>query len=143
MIGSNLTAVELSGLTRIELGFSLVLAAAASGLALGLGSQERRRTFAFASALGARTRQLGGFVWGESIFVTPGGLLLGGVTATALSIILIDVLTGVFDPPPDFLSVPWVYLIGVGLAVVASVLADGLVTLRALHRPAIEELRDL
>ena len=98
IVGSNLTAVERSGLTRIELGFALVLAAGASGLALGLGSQERRRTFAIASAPGARTRQLGGFVWGESIFVTAGGLILGGVIATVLSITLTDVLTGVFDP---------------------------------------------
>ena len=143
VVGSNLTAVELSGLTRIELAFALVLAAAASGLALGLGFQERRRTFAIASALGARTRQLGGFVWGESIFVTAGGLILGAAIATVLSVTLIDVLTGVFDPPPDFLSVPWGYLIGVGLVVVATVLAAGLITLRALRRPAIEELRDL
>ena len=143
VVGSNLTAVELSGLTRIELGFALVLAAAASGLALGLGFQERRRTFAIASALGARTRQLGGFVWGESIFVTAGGLILGAIIATVLSVTLIDILTGVFDPPPDFLSIPWGYLIGVGLAVVATVLAAGLITLRALRRPAIEELRDL
>jgi putative ABC transport system permease protein len=143
VIGSNLTAVELSGLTRIELGFALVLAAAASGLALGLGFQERRRTFAIASALGARTRQLGAFVWGESIFITAVGMILGAVIATVLSVTLIDVLTGVFDPPPDFLSVPWGYLIGVGLAVVATVLAAGLITLRALQRPAIEELRDL
>ena len=135
--------MELSGLTRIELGFTLVLAAAASGLALGPGFQERRRTFPIASALGARTRQLGGFVWGESIFVTASGLILGAAIATALSVTLIDVLTGVFDPPPDFLSVPWGYLIGVGLAVVATVLTAGLATLRALRRPAIEELRDL
>ena len=60
MVGSNLTAVELSGLTRVELGFALVLAIAASGLALGLGFQERRRTFAIAGALGAKSRQLGG-----------------------------------------------------------------------------------
>jgi putative ABC transport system permease protein len=143
VVGSNLTAVELSGLTRIELGFALVLAAAASGLALGLGFQERRRTFAIAGALGARTRQLGGFVWGESIFVTGGGLVLGGLIATVLSITLVDVLTGVFDPPPDFLSIPWGYLVGVGLAVVGTVVAAGLITLRALRRPAIEELRDL
>jgi putative ABC transport system permease protein len=56
---------------------------------------------------------------------------------------LVDVLTGVFDPPPDFLTIPWVYLIGVGAAVVGTVLAAGLITLRALRRPAIEELRDL
>jgi putative ABC transport system permease protein len=143
VIGSNLTAVELSGLTRIELGFALVLAAAASGLALGLGFKERRRTFAIATALGARTRQLGGFVWGESIFVSGGGLLIGTVIAAVLSVTLVDVLTGVFDPPPDFLTIPWPYLVGVGGAVLATVLAAGLITLRALRRPAIEELRDL
>jgi putative ABC transport system permease protein len=143
VVGSNLTAVELSGLTRIELAFALILAAAATGLALGLGFQERRRTFAIASALGARPRQLGGFVWGESIFVTGGGLILGAAIAAVLSVTLVDVLTGVFDPPPDFLTIPWVYLTGVTVAVVATVLAAGLITLRALRRPAIEELRDL
>ncbi len=143
VVGSNLTAVELSGLTRIELGFALVLAAAATGLALGLGFKERRRTFAIASALGARPRQLGGFVWGESAFVTGGGLILGSLMAGGLSIILVDVLTGVFDPPPDVLSIPWGYLIGVGAAVIATVVLAGVITLRALRRPAIEELRDL
>jgi putative ABC transport system permease protein len=143
VIGSNLTAVELSGLTRIELGFALVLAAAATGLALGLGFQERRRTFAIASALGARRRHLGGFVWGESIFVAAGGMILGGAIAAVLSVTLVDVLTGVFDPPPDFLTIPWGYLVAVGIAVVATVFAAGLITLQALRRPAIEELRDL
>ena len=72
MVGSNLTAVELSGLTRVELSFALLLAAAASGLglALGLGFRERPRAYAIAVALGARRAQLGGFVWGESAFVT-------------------------------------------------------------------------
>ena len=143
VVGSNLTAVELSGLTRIELAFALVLAAAATGLTLGLGFQERRRTFAIASALGARPRQLGGFVWGESIFVTGGGLILGAAIAAALSTTLVDVLTGVFDPAPDFLSIPWGYLIAVAGAVIATVLLAGALTLRALRRPAIEELRDL
>ncbi len=62
VVGSNLTAVELSGLTKVELGFALALAVASTGLALGLGFSERRRTFAIASALGASPRQLGGFV---------------------------------------------------------------------------------
>ena len=56
VVGSNLTAVELSGLTRVELAFALLLAIAATGLALALGFQERRRMFAIAAALGARRR---------------------------------------------------------------------------------------
>lgn len=143
IIGSNLTAVELSGLTRVELSFALLLAAAASGLTLGLGFQERRRTFAIARALGARPRQLGGFIWSESAFVTGSGLLLGGGIATGLSIMLVKVLTGVFDPPPDVLSVPWLYLGGVGALTMGAVGAAGALTLRSLRRPAIEELRDL
>ena len=77
------------------------------------------------------------------MFVAGGGLILGGVIAAVLSVTLVDVLTGVFDPPPDFLSIPWGYLLGVGAAVVATVLAAGVITVRALRRPAIEELRDL
>jgi putative ABC transport system permease protein len=143
VVGSNLTAVEVSGLTRVELAFALVLAVAASGLALGLGFHERRRTFAIAGALGARSRHLGGFVWGESAFVTVGGAILGTLIAVAISEMLVRVLTGVFDPPPDTLAVPFGYL-GVVLAVtLAAVATAGALTLRALRRPAIEELRDL
>ena len=87
VVGSNLTAVELSRLTRVELGFALVLAIAATGVALGLGFQERRRTFAIAAALGARTRQLGGFVWSESAFVTGGGLVLGTAIFAAYGLV--------------------------------------------------------
>ncbi|HET9104020.1 MAG TPA: ABC transporter permease [Solirubrobacteraceae bacterium] len=141
--GSNLTAVELSGLTRIELGFALVLAVAASGLALALGFQERRRTFAIAAALGARSRQLGGFIWSESVLVTVGGLTFGAAIAALLSVCLVDVLTGVFDPPPDTLSIPWRYLLGVALCVSAAVAVAGAMTLRSLRRPSVEQLRDL
>jgi putative ABC transport system permease protein len=143
VVGSNLTAVELSGLTTVELAFALVLAAAASGLMLGLGLQERRRTFAIAAALGARGRQLGGFVWSESALVTGGGLILGGAIALVIALVLVKVLTGVFDPPPDALAVPWGYLLAVAGLVVGTVAIAGGVALRTLRRPAIEELRDL
>jgi putative ABC transport system permease protein len=140
---SNLTAVELSGLTKLELAFALVLAVAASGLALGVGFQERRRTFAIATALGARQRQLGGFVWGESLFVAAGGLVLGTAIAAVISDMLVKVLTGVFDPPPDVLSVPWGYLFTLIALTLGAVGVAGVLTLRALRRPAIEQLRDL
>jgi putative ABC transport system permease protein len=143
VVGSNLTAVELSGLTRVELAFALVLAAAATGLALALGFRERRRTFAIAAALGARRRQLGGFVWSESLFVAGGGVLLGAAAGAGLTWLLVKVLTGVFDPPPDAVAVPWGYLGGLLALVVAAVATAGTLTVRALGRPAIETLRDL
>jgi putative ABC transport system permease protein len=143
VVGSNLTAVELSGLTRVELGFALLLAAAAAGLALGLGFRERRRTYAIAVALGARRRQLRGFVWGESAFVTAGGLGLGAAVAAGISLLLLKVLTGVFDPPPAAPAIPWGYLAGLAGLTVAAAYVAGALTLRALRRPAIEELREL
>jgi putative ABC transport system permease protein len=143
LIGSSLTAVDLAGLTRVELAFALLLAASATGLVLALGLAERRRTFAIASALGARPRQLGGFVWAEVAFVTLGGLLAGSVGAWALSHMLVKVLTGVFDPPPAALSVPWAYLAAVtGVAVVAAA-ASAMGAVRATHRPDMALLREL
>jgi putative ABC transport system permease protein len=131
--GSSLTAVDLAGLTRVELAFALLLAVAATGLVLALGLIERRRTFAIASALGARAGQLAALVWTEVAFVTAGGLLAGALGGWALSTMLVAVLTGVFDPPPDALAVPWPYLaltavlsIGSGaLAAAAGVWAAG------------------
>ena len=142
IVGSNLTAVELSGLTKIELAFALVLALAASGLSLALGFQERRHTFALARAMGARPRQLGGFVWGESLFVTVAGLVLGVALAAAIAWMLVKVLTGVFDPPPDVLSVPWGYLAALVALTVAGVAAAGALTLRGLRREDVGALRD-
>ncbi|MEY2554316.1 MAG: putative transport system permease protein, partial [Ilumatobacteraceae bacterium] len=49
VVGSSLTAVDLNGLTQVELGFALALAAAATGLTLWLGLSERRRTFTIAA----------------------------------------------------------------------------------------------
>ena len=143
MIGSSLTAVDLAGLTRLELAFALLLAAAATGLVLALGLAERRRTYAIASALGARPRQLAAFVWAEAVVVTTGGLAAGVVGGWLLSAMLVKVLTGVFDPPPATLSVPWTYLVlmaGVALVAVAAA-ATGAV--RASQRAVVRSLREL
>src|SRR4029079_12426926 len=58
VVASSLTAVDLTGLTRVELSFALLLAAAAVGLVLFLVLTERRRSFAVATALGATAHQL-------------------------------------------------------------------------------------
>jgi putative ABC transport system permease protein len=143
VVGSSLTAVDLSGLTRVELGFAVLLAAASTGLVLALGFAERRRTFAIAAALGAKPRQLGGFVWAEAIFVTIGGLLLGSLAAWALSEMLVKVLTGVFDPPPAALSIPWAYLSVVGATAMVAVIMAVIGTIGNASRPSVSVLREL
>ncbi|MFD5662668.1 FtsX-like permease family protein [Streptomyces hirsutus] len=142
-VGTSLTSVDLAGLTRIELGFAVLLAAGAGGLVLALGLAERRRTFAIATVLGARSRQLRGMVLTEALLLTAGGLAGGALIGWALSEMLVKVLTGVFDPPPAGLSVPAAYLILTAGAAVAAVLAAALNGIRSAGRPAVEELRDL
>ncbi len=76
-VGSSLTSVDLAGLTRIELAFAVVLAAAAAGIVLALGLAERRRTFAITTVLGATVRQTRGLVLSEAAVVTLAGLAGG------------------------------------------------------------------
>lgn len=134
IVGSSLTAVDLAGLSRAELGFGFVLAAAAGGLVMALGLAERRRTFAIAAALGATRRQVSGFVWGECAFVMAGGLAVGALGGFALSHVLVSALRGVFDPPPATLAVPWRYLAGVAGAAVLAVVGASRATIAAARR---------
>jgi putative ABC transport system permease protein len=120
-IGSSLSAIDLHGLTVLELGFAFAFGAAAGGLVLALGMTERRRTFAVIRALGARPRQAAVFVVGEAGVVVLLGVTFGLLLGAAMSRVLVAVLTGVFDPPPSSLAIPWGYLTGFGAAVLGSV----------------------
>ncbi|HEV7743103.1 MAG TPA: FtsX-like permease family protein [Pseudolysinimonas sp.] len=141
-IGSSLTSVDLHGLTALELAFAIVLAASAAVLVLVVGLRERRRTAAIATLMGVSRSQLRGVVLAEGATVAAGGLAIGAVSGAILSNVLVAVLTGVFDPPPSVLAVPWAYLV----AVVASVLIATLITALAVtgrgRRPAVELLRE-
>ncbi|MFB7222198.1 FtsX-like permease family protein [Streptomyces sp. NPDC056227] len=142
-VGSSLTSVDLAGLTRIELGFAVLLAAASGGIVLALGLAERRRTFAIATVLGATRRQLRGLVLSEAAVMTAGGLAGGALIGWSLSQMLVKVLTGVFDPPPSVIAVPWTYLGLTVVAAVAAIAAAAVNAARGSSRPAVEELREL
>jgi putative ABC transport system permease protein len=142
-IGSSLTAVDLSRLTQVELGFALVLAVAAGGLVAALGLTERRRSTAITAALGASPRQLRAFTLGEVSLVTVGGVTAGAFGGWLLSLMLVAVLTGVFDPPPTSPAVPWGYLALItGLAVLALGSA-GVAAARVSRRTGLQILRGL
>jgi len=141
IIGSTLTAVDLRGLTRVELGSALALAAAATGLTLWLGLSERRRTFAIATALGARPRHLRSFIWAEAGTVAIVGIAFGAVISIVVSWVLVKVLTGVFDPAPEHLAVPTAYLLTVFAIAVASTVAAAAAAVRMARVPHVELLR--
>jgi putative ABC transport system permease protein len=129
-VGSSLTAVSLAGLTRIELGFGLILAAASGGLVRALGLAERRRSFAIADALGATRRQQRSFVHAEAAILITCGLAAGAVLGWALSRMLVGVLTGVFDPPPTALAVPWTYLAATAVTIIVAIGTVSAATIR-------------
>jgi putative ABC transport system permease protein len=141
VIGSSLTAVDLAGLTKVELGFALALAGASTGLVLWLGLAERRRTWAITTALGATPAQLGAFVWVEGALVAGCGLIAGALSGWAVSVTLVKVLSGVFDPAPSQLAVPWIYLGTVGVIAIAASATAATLVIRSSRRPAPELLR--
>ncbi|PRZ43990.1 putative ABC transport system permease protein [Antricoccus suffuscus] len=142
-VGSSLTAVDLNGLTRVELGFGLLLAVACGGLVLGLGLTERRRDFSILSVLGATSKQVRAFIHVDTVIVTVSALVIGGAVGAALTQTLVKMLNGVFDPPPEGLTAPWLYLSAIaGLLVVGVVVASGMLAKRAARRP-VDALREM
>jgi putative ABC transport system permease protein len=143
VIGSSLTAVDLSGLTRLELAFAFVIVAIAGGLVPALTLTERRRTLAVASSLRASPRQLRSFGLGEALFVAVGGLAAGAIAGWALAQMLVKVLTGVFDPPPSSLAYPLSYLGLVAVAACAALTFAAVFGTAQAKRSAAEHLREL
>ena len=142
LIASSLTAIDLTGLTTIELAFGVVMAAAAAGLMLALGFAERRRNFAILAAIGAKQQQLAAFLWSEALLILLGGLGFGVISGLLMAWMLVKMLTGIFDPAPETLAIPLPYLVLMTSVFVASVIAAVIFAKRSA-RPQIEHLRDL
>ena len=66
---SSITTVDLTGISRLEQAFAIVLAAAAMWLFVSLVVSERRHEFATMAALGASLRDIGAFVRSEAVAV--------------------------------------------------------------------------
>jgi putative ABC transport system permease protein len=131
---SSITTVDLNGISRIEQLFAVILAAAAMALFVALSMAERRHEFAAMTAVGASLRDVGAFLWSEAAMVLGASLVLATGLGWLLSMMLVAMLQHVFDPPPDTLTVPWPFLIELGLAAILSGAAAVALTLRALGR---------
>jgi putative ABC transport system permease protein len=95
------------------------------------------------SAVGAKGPQIRAFIWSEGLLVFLGGSGAGLMAGLLLAGMLVRLLTGVFDPPPEGLTIPWFYLAILAAAMLAATLAAAVATQVTLRRPLIEALRDL
>ena len=136
-ISSSLSAIDLRGLTLLELNFAVVFVAGATGLALSLSLTERRRSFAVLSALGAKRQHLAGFIWSEAVTILIGGGVVGICVGWLVAFVLVKVLAGVFDPPPEALTVPWIYLLFLSISAIALTAVGVALHLRKLLRESV------
>ena len=131
---SSITTVDFTAISRIEQAFAVLLAAAAISLYLQLALAERRRELATMAALGTPLREIAAFLWSEAALVFTAGTLLAAGLGLLLAKMLTAMLTHVFDPPPDHLTIPWAYLaLLVGATLLAATAATMLAT-RSLRR---------
>ncbi len=142
-VTSGLTAVSLHGLTRIELLFALVFSAAGAGLVLALGLDERRRTLAILTAIGAKPREMRAFIVSEASLVLAGGLVAGLALGWVVARLLIRMLTGVFDPPPEGAIIPALYIVTVIVLTSAAMLLTTTLLGRIGRRDVLQSLRRL
>jgi putative ABC transport system permease protein len=142
LISSSLTAVDLRGLTALELTFAVAAVIAAAGLLFGLDVAERRRGFAVLALLGAKRNEIAAFLWSEALVVVGAGLAAGAAIGLVVAYVLVRELAGVFDPPPESLSMPWPYLATVFVTALVSVAVVVLMAARAFDQRRIEALRD-
>jgi putative ABC transport system permease protein len=131
---SSITTVDLTGISRIEELFALILSAAAMALFVSVGLAERRHEFATMAAIGASLREVSAFLWSEAALVLTAGLALAAVLGWLLSKMLIAMLQHVFDPPPDHLAVPWTFLTGLAGAAILGTALAALLAGRAVRR---------
>ncbi len=143
IIGSSLTAIDMSSLTKIELSFAILMAASAAGLILFLGFADRNRNFVILKVIGAKPRQIAGFLWAEGALISVGGLLFGLLSGVSISWMLVKLLTGVFDPSPETLSIPWTYVLATLTTVLVSIFAAVTVAIRKSGDNTVFGLRDL
>ena len=140
---SSITTVDMSGIAKIEEAFVVILAAAAMALFVVLGLAERKHEFATMASIGSSVREISAFLWSEVAIVLAGGLALAALLGWLLAEMLVAMLQHVFDPPPDHLAAPWLFLVGLAVAAVLGALLTTVAAgLRLRRLPLGEILRE-
>jgi putative ABC transport system permease protein len=81
-------------------------------------------------------------MWCEAVTILAGGGVVGLGLGWLVAFVLVKVLAGVFDPPPEALTVPWTYLLLLcASAITLTAFGVGLHLRRILSESVIDDLR--
>ncbi|MEZ4678376.1 MAG: FtsX-like permease family protein [Caldilineaceae bacterium] len=119
---STLTTLSLDALTRIEWGYTVLIAVVALIIFLLSLLAERRTEYATLAALGATPGQRNSFLYLEAGISGVAGLAIGAIVGTTLTQVLVTILTAIFDPPPIHTVLP-----GNAVALLLTLVATGLI----------------
>jgi putative ABC transport system permease protein len=131
---SSLVAISLAGISHLEEAFAVALALVSILVFAMLSEIERRREFAIMAAMGTRLQMVAAFLWSETVVVVIAACLLAIVLGTALAVMLVTILTHIFDPAPDTLALPWIFFGELAAAILAGVVVGAVVVLISLRR---------
>jgi putative ABC transport system permease protein len=133
-LANSITSVDLASLVALDVAFAVVIAAVGFALFLLAGLVERRRELATLTAIGAEPRQVRASLGGEGLAIGAAGLAMGMLTGVLVGFVLLQILAGVFDPPPEVPAIPLPAIGAVVAAVVAALVIALAVAVRGLAR---------
>jgi len=141
---SSLASLNLSGLGKMELLYSVLVTSLGLTIFLLAMVNERQREFGSMRALGANLGHLRRFLFAEAATIGGLSLVIGAVVGVVLAYLLVMLLGVVFTIPAHGLSVPGFELLGLTTLVIVGMTLSALLSARRLTSlKVVEALREL
>lgn len=142
-LATSLTSLDLGALSRIDYVYTLVIMLTGLLVFALAVLLERGRDFAMLEVLGVSPAQIRGLLLLEVGYAVVAGSILGLAVGLGFAQMLIQILTSIFDPPPDALALPWGSLgLIFGLVLVSGVMAWGVAAARLARSNLAAVLRE-
>ena len=141
---SSLTSLNLEGLGRMELFYTLLVTSVGLAIFLLAMINERQRELGAMRALGANLSHLRRFLFIEAATIGGLSLIIGTLVGVGLAFMLVLLLGVIFTIPAHGLSVPTTELLLLGVLVLLGMVASALISARRLATlKVVEALREL
>jgi putative ABC transport system permease protein len=141
---SSLTSLNLGGLGRMELFYTLLVTSVGLAIFLLAMINERQREFGAMRALGANLGHLRRFLFTEAATIGGLSLVIGTLVGVGLAFMLVMLLGIIFTIPAHGLSIPTLELLILTALVLAGMVTSALVSARRLATlKVVEALREL